>query len=168
MSVERSELKVKGSAPRGGRLPPPARVPRRGVREVASGRVAAHVDGAMSPPSALFTLSPSPLPLDEALLDEITRRIVAACRPRRIILFGSRARGDHRPDSDVDLFVEMETDDPPPERDFKIRSLFPERRWGLDLLVYTPRETAARCDSLVSLIPLISTEGRVLYERRAS
>ena len=122
----------------------------------------------MSAPSATSPLLPPTQPVDEALLEEITRRIVAVCRPRRIILFGSRARGDHRRDSDVDLFVEMETADPPPERDFKIRSLFPERRWGLDLLVYTPQETAARVDSLVSLIPLIETEGQVLYERRAS
>lgn len=120
----------------------------------------------MSPPSATLPLSLQPPSVDEALLGEITRRIVAACRPRRIVLFGSRARGDHRPDSDVDLFVEMETDDPPAERDFKIRSLFPERRWGLDLLVYTPRETAARRGSLVSLVPHVAAEGQVLYERR--
>ena len=33
---------------------------------------------------------------------EVVQRSVA---PARVILFGSRARGDHRPDSDIDLLV---------------------------------------------------------------
>jgi uncharacterized protein len=36
---------------------------------------------------------------------EATRRLVEAARPRKIILFGSRARGDAREDSDVDLLI---------------------------------------------------------------
>jgi predicted nucleotidyltransferase len=40
-------------------------------------------------------------PLD--YLDEAVRRIVESVHPRRIILFGSAARGDGRPDSDLDL-----------------------------------------------------------------
>lgn len=31
---------------------------------------------------------------------------------RRVWLYGSRARGDHRADSDIDLAIEFETDDP--------------------------------------------------------
>ncbi len=41
---------------------------------------------------------------DPALAD-VVRRIVDAVRPEQILLFGSRARGDHRPDSDYDLLV---------------------------------------------------------------
>jgi len=43
--------------------------------------------------------------LSDHLLEEITRRILAAGNPQRIMLFGSRARGDARPDSDYDLLV---------------------------------------------------------------
>ena len=35
----------------------------------------------------------------------IVDRIVDYCIPKRVILFGSRGRGDARPDSDVDLCV---------------------------------------------------------------
>ena len=42
---------------------------------------------------------------DQALLDEIVRRIVEVARPERIILFGSTARGEAGPDSDLDLLV---------------------------------------------------------------
>lgn len=38
-------------------------------------------------------------------IDEMVRRIVAEAQPRRIVLFGSAARGDPRPDSDIDLLV---------------------------------------------------------------
>jgi predicted nucleotidyltransferase len=38
-------------------------------------------------------------------LREAVRRLVAAAHPRRIILFGSRARGDAHEDSDVDLLI---------------------------------------------------------------
>jgi predicted nucleotidyltransferase len=42
---------------------------------------------------------------DRRLLDELVNRTVAAVHPRRIILFGSAARGSMGPDSDLDLLV---------------------------------------------------------------
>lgn len=39
------------------------------------------------------------------LIPLIAKRIAEQFNPDKIILFGSRARGDHRPDSDVDLLV---------------------------------------------------------------
>ena len=38
-------------------------------------------------------------------LPEITRRIVKTSDPDKVILFGSHARGDASPDSDLDLLV---------------------------------------------------------------
>lgn len=43
--------------------------------------------------------------VDQDKLDEIVRRIVEAVAPEKIILFGSAARGDTGPHSDVDLLV---------------------------------------------------------------
>ena len=45
--------------------------------------------------------------LEQAQLDELVRRIVEAVHPLKIILFGSAARGEMGPDSDVDLMVVM-------------------------------------------------------------
>ena len=42
---------------------------------------------------------------DVGVLDETVKRIVATVQPQRIILFGSAARGDMGPDSDIDLLV---------------------------------------------------------------
>lgn len=41
----------------------------------------------------------------DPVLDEIVRRIVAVADPDKVILFGSRARGDAREDSDYDVLV---------------------------------------------------------------
>lgn len=37
---------------------------------------------------------------------KVIRRGIAASRPKRVLLFGSRARGEHRPLSDFDLAFE--------------------------------------------------------------
>jgi len=42
---------------------------------------------------------------EAAALDAVVARLVQALDPQAIWLFGSRARGDHRPDSDFDLLV---------------------------------------------------------------
>lgn len=42
---------------------------------------------------------------DEALIEEAGRRLAAAAPDAKVILFGSRARGEGRSDSDLDLLV---------------------------------------------------------------
>ncbi len=43
---------------------------------------------------------------------KITRRLVEACQPFRVYLFGSAARGDAGPDSDLDFLVVVPDDAP--------------------------------------------------------
>jgi predicted nucleotidyltransferase len=45
--------------------------------------------------------------IDQATLDQLVARIVETAHPRRIVLFGSAARGQMGPHSDVDLLVIM-------------------------------------------------------------
>jgi len=71
----------------------------------------------------------------EPPVSEIVEKIVRTFRPRRIVMFGSRARGEGAPDSDLDLMVEMETDRPPRDRVRAVDALFDRRQWSMDLLV---------------------------------
>jgi predicted nucleotidyltransferase len=45
--------------------------------------------------------------VDEQVIEELVRRIVEAVHPLRIILFGSAARGEMGPHSDIDVMVVM-------------------------------------------------------------
>ena len=45
-----------------------------------------------------------------AVPDDLVRRIAERFSPDKIILFGSRARGDAGPDSDIDLLVDLAED----------------------------------------------------------
>ncbi|MFN0010456.1 MAG: nucleotidyltransferase domain-containing protein [Phycisphaerales bacterium] len=98
-------------------------------------------------------------------LGEIVETIRRELAPRRVTLFGSRATGVARPDSDVDLLIEMETTLCPAERMRGVSRLFPARRWSLDALVFTPEELALARRSPGSVVARMEREGRVLYAR---
>src|SRR5579859_817719 len=101
-------------------------------------------------------------PITDDLVQEVTARIVAHFHPKRIIAFGSYARGEQGPDSDLDLIVEMETDRPFFERSVDIQAIFGLRDWAMDLLVYTPSEYAEQKAIWGTLISLVDSEAKVL------
>jgi uncharacterized protein len=104
--------------------------------------------------------------IDEALIQEVTQRIVEKFHPEKVILFGSHARGDARPDSDLDLIVVMQSDKPMLQRMLEVDSIFGFRRWAMDVIVYTPEEFE-RGSHDVGLLPyLIKGESRELYAKR--
>ena len=103
--------------------------------------------------------------IDSALIDRITRTIVERFNPERIVLFGSHARGDADPESDVDLFIEMESTKKPPERAIEIDRVFGLRDWPMDLFVYTPEEVERFRGVIGTLVSIVEAEGKVLYER---
>ena len=99
----------------------------------------------------------------ESLLQEIVRRILAAGQPLKIVLFGSRARGEARPDSDLDLFIVEESDLPRHRRSPRyyraLAGVFPEK----DIVVWTPAEIAAWAAVPNAFPTAALREGRVLY-----
>lgn len=104
---------------------------------------------------------------DSKLLQKITSAIVNRFHPNRIILFGSQARGERTVTSVLDLFIEMETQAPPPERAVEVSSLFGLRPWSLDVVVYTPEEVQRLRRVRGALLSVIEAEGKVPYERPA-
>ncbi|MBN2449599.1 MAG: nucleotidyltransferase domain-containing protein [Lentisphaeria bacterium] len=81
---------------------------------------------------------------------------------RRIILFGSLARGRVGERSDVDLVVVQETDQPVLSRVEELyRLVLPEV--DMDILVYTPAEFEQLRESR-GFVRRLLREGKVLYE----
>ena len=105
--------------------------------------------------------------MKEPPVNEIVRKIAEAFHPRRILLFGSRARGEAGTDSDLDIAVEMETDLTPLERKMAVDRLFGLRDWAMDVVVYTPGEMERLKDVNGTLAHVVAREGKVLYEAPA-
>lgn len=103
--------------------------------------------------------------IDQELIDEVVAAIVDKFHPRCIVVFGSQARAAGGPDSDLDLMVEMESDQRPVERAIAIGNLFLDRRFPLDVVVYTPREIARDTGVAGTLLSMIEGDGRVVYEQ---
>jgi predicted nucleotidyltransferase len=110
--------------------------------------------------------SPYFLPVTEEILAEITRRVVVAVHPEKVILFGSFAYGTPHPDSDVDLLVIADIEGRPAQRAVLVDRAIRPRPFPMDILVKTPAEVAlavlAKGDYFVREI---LEKGRVLYER---
>ncbi len=100
-------------------------------------------------------------------MNRVVQTIVAFKKPQKIVLFGSRAGGKARWDSDVDLLVIMEADAPPHQRALELRRLFARLPCPMDFFVYTPAEVVYWEALPSSFISHILQHGRVLYEREA-
>lgn len=102
--------------------------------------------------------------VDFSVIREMAERIAMACRPRRVVLFGSYARGDAGPHSDVDFLVVQETDLPRPKRSAPLYSLLRDYPCSKDILVFTPREVRDDAGLPHSVVTTAFREGKVLYE----
>lgn len=82
-------------------------------------------------------------------LELLRDRLVSALAPRRIILFGSRARGTAQPDSDYDILVVAETDLPFEDRGVQARRAVRDVRVSKDMASRRcPRRRRARGGAL--------------------
>jgi uncharacterized protein len=97
-------------------------------------------------------------------IKEITDKIVKEYKPEKIILFGSYAWGKPGPDSDVDLFVVKNTQEPSLKRIKSLDKLFSRREFPMDFLVYTPSELEQSINQNRNLfIEDVVRNGRVLF-----
>jgi len=90
-------------------------------------------------------------------------RIVRQFHPERVILFGSHARGEAGPDSDVDLLVVMPFRGLKHHKQVEIRMALQDTRLPVDIIVTSPEDFAWR-EKVVGTIeyPAVK-EGIVLY-----
>jgi predicted nucleotidyltransferase len=103
------------------------------------------------------------MPTDSGQIERLVRLIVEAVHPLRIVLFGSAARGQTTPDSDIDLLVVM------PEGTHRRRTsqllyrTIRGIRTPFDLIVATPGDLEKHRDNVGLIYRNALREGRTMY-----
>jgi predicted nucleotidyltransferase len=108
------------------------------------------------------------LQVTENLLQELTDILVKEAKPRKIILFGSHARGTAHADSDLDFLV---IEDGPFDalrsrraEMVRLRIILADFFIPMDFLVFTPQEIEEWKDVRNHVVSHALREGRTLYE----
>ena len=100
---------------------------------------------------------------DPQTIDELVRRIVEAVHPQRVVLFGSAARGEMGPNSDLDVLVIM----PDGTHRRKTAQEIYRRMWGFgfakDIVVVTESDVREYGANPYIIIKNALEEGRELY-----
>lgn len=99
-------------------------------------------------------------------INTMVSRIVRQFQPEKIILFGSHARGQALPDSDVDLLIVMPVTGSKRQKAVKIGVALHDIPIPKDLVVVTPEEFQWRKDIIGTIEWPASREGKVLYARQ--
>lgn len=100
--------------------------------------------------------------VSEEILQEIVRRIVATVQPDKIILFGSAAREEMGPDSDLDFLV-IKSRKNRRETARKIRRKLIGIGISKDIIVATPEDIERYKDTIGLIYRPALNEGKVLY-----
>ncbi len=144
--------------------------PRRALREMAEWRLGAASAGSVTRSDGARSLPPwqrAPRTIRDAGIraawPTAIQSIVSACHPARVILFGSQARGDAAPGSDVDLLVVFEGEVDRRERRAEILSLLGSMPFAKDVLVATTTNIARPL--IGSALAAAIREGVTVYER---
>jgi predicted nucleotidyltransferase len=102
--------------------------------------------------------------LEDTILTEIVSRLVEAFKPESIYLYGSRARGEAREDSDYDLLMVVSASNLPRYR--RDQAAF-RALCGIgvpkEVIVLTREEFEAKSTVICSLAATVSREGMLLY-----
>ena len=99
------------------------------------------------------------------LIAEIVRRIVDAAQPEKIILFGSRARGEARADSDLDVLVIKDSKEPRYRRSVPLYVALADVPAEVEVMVYTPEEIEEWSQVPQAFVTTAVREGITVYER---
>jgi uncharacterized protein len=98
-------------------------------------------------------------------IERTVKRIVKKFHPEMIILFGSHARGDAGPDSDVDLLVVMDFEGSKLEKTVEIRAALGRHSIPTDIILSTPEDFEWRKEIVGTAEYPAAREGKVVYAR---
>jgi predicted nucleotidyltransferase len=97
-------------------------------------------------------------------VDRAVEILAREMKPRKIILFGSTARAEAGPDSDIDLLVDMERFDSRFSEMNRASALLAPLKIDADVLVYSQVEVEQWGDVVNHVINEALLDGRVVYD----
>jgi predicted nucleotidyltransferase len=100
---------------------------------------------------------------DMPVIERIVRRIVASIHPQRVILFGSRARGDAAPDSDVDMLVVVDDVHARHAVAVRVREAIGPEALPVDIIIRDQQELSHRARLPGSVERAAMREGLIIY-----
>ncbi|MEO8596331.1 MAG: nucleotidyltransferase domain-containing protein [Candidatus Solibacter sp.] len=101
-------------------------------------------------------------------IQEITRRLVEYYHPERVYIFGSAARGDDGPDSDLDFCVVLPDDAPGSFYRPGAREAIRGIGTAVDVVRWAVTDFDARATHVLASLPAtVVREGRLLYDARS-
>jgi predicted nucleotidyltransferase len=100
----------------------------------------------------------------QAILRDIVKRIRKEVRPRKIVLFGSRARGHARRRSDYDILIVKRSRLPSHRRTGRVYAALSDLPVPIDVVMYTPGEVREWRNASRAFVTTALREGKVLYE----
>jgi len=101
----------------------------------------------------------------DSTLNEIIRRILKKVNARKIILFGSRARGNYTEESDYDLLVICDDFIDIKKLSKEIYSQFIGINKGIDVIIRPEKYISENKSNLNSFIGNIINEGEVIFHK---
>ena len=101
---------------------------------------------------------------DTEAIRRLTGLLIEAAKPKRIIMFGSQARGEAGEDSDLDVMVVEELVSDRAGEMVRLNRLLRSFDIPVDLLVVSAEKFNYWCDTPGNVYFEAATEGEVLYE----
>lgn len=101
----------------------------------------------------------------EKAIQHILAKLLTGYTPQKVVLFGSYAYGNPRPDSDIDLLIIKDTSERFIDRWTTVRRILsdPKRKVSLETLILTPQELSERLAIGDQFLAEIMEKGKVLY-----
>jgi len=96
-------------------------------------------------------------------IEQIGKSLGKAASAKKVVLFGSHAKGDAHSDSDVDYLIIADSTLPRHKRSRSLYALLHPYPFPMDILVYTPEEVEQQLKDPNSFVASVLSHGREVY-----
>ena len=108
----------------------------------------------------------APIQINATLLKRITKAVLVVGEPLKIVIFGSYARNEADSQSDLDLLIIEESDQPRFKRSPRYYLALKDIVIPKDIAVWTPAEVHDWSEVPNAFVTAALREGKIIYEKK--